>query len=129
RLGDNPEHQCLCVPLRPSPAQPGVSSCRDGDNFDAIADLNSQGVIPSGPDAGEPFHVGIGVAMSGLNQVLWSAYSSGMLCLSIGGESEGLEMLRTGLIGVIGKALEGVTDGVAQPLVRPVRPQRGPLGP
>src|SRR5690625_3524112 len=80
-LGAKAEPQRLCVPFRPSPAQPGVSNCRTGDNCDAIADLNSQGVIPSGPDAGTPFPVVLGVAMSGLNQVLWSAYSSGMLCL------------------------------------------------
>lgn len=127
RLGAKAEPQSLCVPLRPSPAQPGVSNCRTGDNCDAIADLNSQGVIPSGPDAGTPFHVGLGVAMSGLNQVLWSAYSSGMLCLSIGGESEGLEILGTGLIGVFIQSLQGLTYNVDQPIMIQLRPQQAPV--
>lgn len=127
RLGGNADPQSLCVPLRPSPAQPGVSDCRVGDNCDAIADLNSRGVIPSGPDAGEEFHVGVGVSMSGLNQVLWSAYSSGMLCLSIGGESEGLEILGTGLIGVFIQSLEGLTYKVDQPIMIQLRPQQAPI--
>src|SRR5699024_7899841 len=117
RLGGAATPKSLCVPARPSPAQLGVSSCRTGDVCPAIADLNGRGTIPSGPDAGTPYHVGIGVGMGALNQVLWAAYSSGALCLSVGGESDGLEMLSTSLIGAVIPSLGGLTYETNQPIM------------
>lgn len=126
RLGGQAEPQSLCVPIRPTPAEPGKDSCRDGDNCPLLNDLNSQGTIPSGPDAGTPFHLGAGVAMAGLNQILWSAYSSGALCLSVGGESDGLEMLSTSLIGTFISSLKGLTYDTDQPIMIQLRPKQAP---
>lgn len=126
RLGAQAEPQSLCVPVRPTPAEPGKDSCRDGDNCPLLADLNNQGTIPSGPDAGEPFHLGAGVAMAGLNQILWSAYSSGALCLSVGGESDGLEILGTSLIGAFISSLKGLTYDTDQPIMIQLRPKQAP---
>src|SRR5699024_9429019 len=74
----------------------------------------------------EEFHLGAGISMSGLNRVLWSAYSSGLLCLSISGEADGLEMLSTSLVSLFVQSLGNLTYGEDQPLMIQLRPQYPP---
>lgn len=127
RLGGNADPSSLCVPFRPSPVTPGTNSCRSGDNCAPLAKLNDQGTVinPATGDE-EDFHIGVGVAMAGLNQVLWSAYSSGVLCLSVGGDTPGLEMLGTGLFSTFIGSLTSLTYGADQPLMLQLRPQQEP---
>lgn len=122
RLGASPTPSNLCVPARPYPLS-NSNSCRNGKNCPRLS------VLEGGTIDGQPYHLGIGIAMGGLNQVLWSAYSSGALCLSIGGDSDaidGLDMLNTDLIGVFVGSLTSLTNGVAKPLMIQLRPQQEP---
>lgn len=128
RLGGTAAPQNLCVPMRPSPAQKNVESCRDGASCLLLDNLNRvQTVVNPETNEEEDFHLGIGVSMSGLNQVLWSAYSSGLLCLSISGEADGLDMLGTSLFSVFLKSLSSLTYDRDQPLMIQLRPQYAPV--
>lgn len=126
RLGGDPDPQSLCVPMRPSPAKSN-DSCRDGKVCPSLEALNDTNLVynPS-TESDEEFHIGAGISMSGLNQVLWSAYSSGLLCLSISGEADGLDMLSTSLVSLFVKSLGNLTYGEDQPLMLQLRPQYPP---
>lgn len=122
RLGAAPTPANLCVPARPFPLNK-ATGCRDGKTCPRLS------VLEGGTVDGTPYHVGIGIAMGGLNQILWAAYSSGALCLSVGGDSDaidGLDMLNTDLIGVFVGSLPSLTNGVAKPLMIQLRPQEEP---
>lgn len=130
RLGANAAEPSLCVPRRPSPAIPNKESCRDGATCPMLSDLNTINTIKNpATDEDEEFHLGIGVSMSSLNQILWSAYDSGALCLSISGETdmEGMEMLGTELVSLFVKSLSTLTYGKDQPLLIQLRPQQAPI--
>lgn len=122
RLGATAPVPSLCVPVRPSPIQPGKEDCRTGSECKPLAQLNDSGKIH-----GDTFHIGAGVAMGGLNQILWSAYSSGLLCLSVGGETPGLEMLSTNLVSAFVNSLSSLTYGVDQAIMLQIRPQQAPV--
>lgn len=127
RLGGKADPASLCVPFVPSPIDMNLEDCRKGGRCRALEDLNADGVvknIATGQD--EAFDIGVGVAMGGLNQILWSAYNSGVLCLSVGGETAGLEMLSTNLVSAFIGTLSSLTYGVDQAIMLQVRPQKPP---
>lgn len=131
RLGGEATEPSLCVPERPSPISAGKNDCRTGDNCQPLAALNEQGTVTfedaDGNEITEEFHIGAGVAMGGLNQILYAAYNSGALCLSVSGDSgmEELEMLATDLIGVLVGSLSDLAVG-NQPMMLQIRPQYAP---
>lgn len=127
RIGDQAAPDSLCVPFRESPITDGLEDCRDGSVCLPLDPLNTSGSIID-PATGKPvpYHIGAGVGMGALNQVLWSAYSSGILCLSIGGETPGLEMLSTSLVSAFISSLSSLTYGVDQAIMIQVRPQQAP---
>lgn len=133
RLGGKAEQRSLCVPERQPPIVDGKRDCRTGQFCDPIAELNNQGTVKfqreDGTEVTEPFHIGVGVAMGGLNQILHSVYNSGALCLSIAGDAglDGIEMLATSLIGTFVESLTVVTQKQNQPLMIQLRPQYAPV--
>lgn len=127
RLGSASSPSSLCVPARPSPLT-ASESCRNGKRCPLLSVLE-EGEVESGDNLSDPFHIGIAIAQGGLNQLLWSVYDSGALCLSIGGDSDaidGLDMLNTDLIGVLVNSLSSLTAGTAQPIMIQLRPEREP---
>lgn len=128
RIGGVADPASLCVPPRPSPVQMGVENCRVGDACPALELLNERGqILNPVTNEEESFNIGAAIAMSGLNQALWAVYSSGALCLSISGETDGLEMLSTSLFSVFITSLSSLTYGVEQPLMLQLRPQYAPV--
>lgn len=126
RLGSAASPSSLCVPARPSPLT-ASNSCRNGKNCPLFSVLE-EGEVESGANLKDPFHIGIAIAQGGLNQLLWSVYDSGALCLSIGGDSDaipGLDMLNTDLIGVLVGSLSSLTNG-KQPIMIQLRPEQEP---
>lgn len=125
RLGaKSVDRSSLCAPMRLSPITK-ERGCRNGKSCEPLELLNATNKTPSGED----FQVGIGVSIAALNQIMWAAYSSGALCLSVGGDSAAipeLSMLNTNTISLFIESLEELTYGVEQPLLLQLRPQFPP---
>lgn len=126
RMGGKAEQRStLCAPPAPSPLTNG-NNCRTGTNCSKIPELNTLNVVN-----GNPFHIGIGIAQNGLNQVLWAAYEAGALCLSIGGDSPALsgigDFLNTSVVSMALNSLGQLTYGEERPIMLQLRPQAPPV--
>lgn len=136
RLGATADPSSMCVPFRPSPLNTSEpDSCRNGLNCPKLDELNTTNLTPIPPGGSaadqEPFHVGAGVAMSGLNLALWQVYNSGLLCLSVDTAQLGPDLLGgtsidTSLISVFLPSIRAVTGNQPMPLLLQLRPQQEP---
>ena len=122
RLGVTALENSLCVPYRPVPIQAGSDSCRNGVTCPKIQALNAiEGTVN-----GEQFHIGLGVAMSGLNLALWSVYNSGLLCLSLDATALMPDLIHTELLATFASSIRDVTEAQKQPLILQLRPEQAP---
>ena len=76
------------------------------------------------PDGATPYHLGIGVHKSYLDQVGWAAFDSGALCLSVGTPTVALLTAKT--LGVVISSLADLVHGHDAPMFLVVRPQKPP---
>lgn len=122
RLGVQALQPSLCVPNRPAPiVAANNGSCRNGLSCGRLTELNSVSTIN-----GQDFHVGLGIAMTGLNLALWSVYNSGLLCLSLDASSLMPDLLHTELLSGFVPSLGAATEGKKQALFVQLRPQQEP---
>lgn len=99
-----------CVPAWPAPSNLSVprSQLLEGNQ---------------GPD-GRPFHLGLGLSKAFLDEALWGAYNSGVLCLSVG---TGLsDLLSTSTFATLLPSLRGLTGGENGPFYLQLAPSQPP---
>jgi hypothetical protein len=106
-LGDPPSN---CVPRTPKPM---VSTVPMSKTF----------TLDALPDSNTPFHLGIGVHRSELDQLGWGAFDGGALCLDVGTPSVALLTAKT--LSVVIPSLSDLTHGDA-PLFLVIRPHEPP---
>jgi len=104
----DPHSDCVPMTTKPSPAAVPASKTF---SLDAL------------PDGDTPFHLGIGVHKSFLDQVGWAAFDGGAICLDIGTPQVALLTAKT--IGVVIPSLSDLTHGDA-PMFLVMRPHAPP---
>jgi hypothetical protein len=109
KSGNTPQH-AECVPQRTAPTLDPV------DPSDVFT-----GAAP-GP---VPFHAGLGVHDSFLNNAAFGAWEAGVLCLDIGSETS--EMLNAGTFSILVRSLGDLTHGDNVPVKMSIRPQYPPV--
>jgi MYXO-CTERM domain-containing protein len=73
---------------------------------------------------GAEFHAAIGMHETLISRALWTAYSSGLLCLRV--DSSLSSLLSTGTLGLLLPSLKSLADDEARPLILAISPQRPP---
>ncbi|HZS38098.1 MAG TPA: hypothetical protein VFF06_14775, partial [Polyangia bacterium] len=76
------------------------------------------------PDKATPYHVGIGVHVSHLDQIGWAAFDGGALCLAVG--TPQVALLSSGTIGVVIPSLADLVHTGDAPMFLVFRPQAPP---
>mgnify|MGYP000868863995 CR=1 FL=1 len=100
-----------CVPTRPAPMTPMVAPW-------------SQATSNVEPVANKPYHLGIGVHESHLNQMAWAAFDAGALCLNVGTPT--VPQLDGKTLGILFQSLSDLTHGENTPFYLAVRPAEEP---
>jgi MYXO-CTERM domain-containing protein len=108
--GGLPDPHSNCVPMTAKPAAVTVAQSKTF-TLDTL------------PDGATPFHLGIGVHRSYLDQVGWAAFDAGAICLDVGTPQVALLTAKT--ISVVIPSLSDLTHGDA-PMFLVMRPHAPP---
>ncbi len=121
-LGAEPPHPCV-VPLD----DVGFTALYGTPQFGAPLD-----VALSGEHDGAPYHLGLSVARAGVNQALYAAYNTGVLCLET--DSEGVHALTNGAFPLSAGTINTLSGGrlaeltpSSSPAVVTVSPSQPPV--
>lgn len=112
RSGFQPPQLARCAPVDPLARPP-------------FGPVSLSPTIASGvnPRTSQPFMFGIGVHKLTLQQMFWSIWASGGLCLQVG--SDTVEQLSTGAIGALLPSVRGLADGPSAMFIQ-ITPQTAP---
>ena len=124
RVGATADPASLCVPFQASPLSQAGTNCTNSLTCPALSDLTGVTTTP----AGQPFHIGVGVARGAVDQILWSAYNSGALCLTLNLGALGIEGfdLSTGFLAPFISSINPLTENTPRDLTIQLRPQSAP---
>lgn len=86
----------------------------------SVIDYDGEAAAGGFPD----YKVGIGVSDTFMDKALFDAYSSGAICLEVGGET--IDLLTSGLFSTFLPSLGVLTDGADVPLLIAIRPRTAP---
>lgn len=95
-----PPHPCV-VALD----EPGFTALYGAPQFSAPLDVPLTGELD-----GVPYHLGLSVARGGVNQALYAAYNTGVLCIDI--DSEGIHALANGAFPLSAGTLNTLSGGL-----------------
>jgi MYXO-CTERM domain-containing protein len=105
----DPPSQCVPRTMKPAAVMPAESKTFTTDVL---------------PDESTPYHVGIGVHVSHLDQIGWAAFDGGALCLAIG--TPQVALLSSSTIGVVIPSLSDLVHVGDAPMFLVFRPQAPP---
>lgn len=114
RTGFVPLNESSCVPIKNHPRPTTTAIPRS-------AALNQN----KHPDTGNPFMLGMGLHKDILEQMLWSTWASGGVCLSI--STDQVEMLNSSAIGMFLPSLQTLTNNISRDVTIHIVPQKPPV--
>lgn len=113
RSGFTPLRESTCVPLHDHPRPPTPAIPRS-------ATLNQN----THPDTGKPFMLGMGLHKDVLQQMLWSTWASGAVCLNV--TSDQVDLLSTSTLGALLPSISAQTNNTNRDVAIHIIPQQPP---